>query len=123
MSILMSYYNYAVCMLTCGLLRTVRPPSTLKAAGFLGLGVLGGHGKILVAGVLGETILAPAIVSTNCLSSVSSSGLKVTLSLCVSMILERRECGRVSGVAEVCPRTRDTCPRSGEACPRAECGR
>ena len=104
--------DYIQCMFTCGLLRTLRPPSILKAAGFLGLGVLGGQGTILVAGVLEETILAPAIVSTNCLNSVSSSGLNVTLSLCVSMILERRECGKVSGVAEVCPGTRDTCPRS-----------
>ena len=100
-------------MLTCGLLRTACPVLTLTAAGCFGLGVLGGQGTILVLGVLGETILGPVIVSTNFLNSVSSSGLNVTRSLCVSMILERRECGTLSGVAEVCPGIGEPCPRAG----------
>ena len=101
-----------LCALTCGLLRTICPDSTLTAAGFLGFGVLGGRGTILHG--VGEIILAPVIFSTNSLNSLNSSGLKITLSLCVSRILDRRECGKHSEVGEVCPRQAESGP--GAAC-------
>ena len=66
---------------------------------------------------VGVAIFAPEIVSTKCFSSPSSSGLKVTLSLCLSMALERCVfdrafgAGDVFGTGAVCPGTSELCPR------------
>ena len=99
----MLYFNTRT--LTCGLLRVACPDS---AAGVLGFGVLGGRG-----GGEGEVIRGPVIFFTMCLNSLNSAGSNVTLSLCVSKILDRRECGTGPGMGEVCPRAGDACPGAG----------